>query len=97
VTEGAIARRYLVSGFVQGVGFRYFVLRAALRLQVSGFVRNLSDGRVEACAAGTPGQLLAFRATLERGPVGVRVSGVQEEPAELDPGWGSDFLIADST
>jgi len=46
VSETKQAKRYLVSGMVQGVGFRYFTQDTAEKLQVSGFVRNLRDGRV---------------------------------------------------
>ena len=49
-----VARHYLVSGEVQGVGFRFFAQRVAARHQVTGYVRNLDDGRVEVHAEGTP-------------------------------------------
>ena len=47
-----VARRFIISGLVQGVGYRYFVLRAAARHQVLGTVRNLPDERVEVIAEG---------------------------------------------
>ena len=68
VSDAKIAKRYFVSGMVQGVGFRYFAQDAAEKLRVSGFVRNLRDGRVEAYAMATPEQHAAFRAMLQRGP-----------------------------
>ena len=49
-----VARHYLISGDVQGVGYRFFAQRVAARHQVVGYVRNLSDGRVEVLAEGTP-------------------------------------------
>src|SRR5947207_15257661 len=54
VSEPKQAKRYFVSGNVQGVGFRFFTLRAAERMNLTGYARNLPDGRVEAYAVGTP-------------------------------------------
>src|SRR5437899_6172882 len=65
VSEHKQARRYFVSGIVQGVGFRYFTQRSAQRLQLNGYTRNLPDGRVEAYAIGTPDQLAKLRTELE--------------------------------
>src|SRR5882672_2978889 len=87
VTEHKQAKRYFVSGNVQGVGFRYFTLRAAERLQVNGYARNLPDGRVEAYAIGTPDQLAKLRSILERGPWGATVSEVREEQAAVDSNY----------
>ena len=53
------ARRYFVRGRVQGVGFRYFVERAAAELKLTGYTRNLDDGRVEVYAAGPPANVRA--------------------------------------
>ena len=93
VTEHKQAKRYFVSGNVQGVGFRYFTLRAAERLQVNGYARNLPDGRVEAYAIGTPDQLAKLRSILERGPWGATVSEVKEEPAAIDSNYDDGFAI----
>ena len=71
-------RRYLVEGEVQGVGFRYFALRQALRIGLTGWVRNLPDGRVEAAAEGSEEQLASFVAELRRGPSMASVTKVQE-------------------
>ena len=87
------ARRYFVSGIVQGVGFRYFTQRAAQRLQLNGYTRNLPDGRVEAYAIGTPDQLAELRAALERGPWGATVSEVEEEQATIDSNYQLGFVI----
>jgi len=78
---------------VQGVGFRYFAQRAAEKLQVSGFVRNLPDGRVEVFAMGTPRQHSELRAILERGPRLSSVSEVQEELASPDSQYEGAFFI----
>lgn len=67
-------RRYLISGRVQGVGFRYFVRRAAGRLGVTGWVRNLASGEVEAEGQGAKEVLDAFETELRRGPSGSLVT-----------------------
>jgi acylphosphatase len=83
--EPEAARRYLVSGRVQGVGFRWFAREAARGLGLRGAVRNLVDGRVEAHAAGPAEALARFAETLRRGPRGSWVVElVEEELARLD-------------
>ena len=77
------ARLYFVEGRVQGVGFRFFVERVALQCGVKGYVRNLSDGRVEVCAIGEEQTLARLREQLETGPRGSRVERVEEHPASL--------------
>lgn len=62
------AYRYMVSGRVQGVGYRYFVLQEAQSLGVSGFAKNLADGRVEVVGEGPDEVLLAFENRLRQGP-----------------------------
>jgi acylphosphatase len=93
VSDAKQAKRYFVSGFVQGVGFRNFVHHAAERLDLQGYVRNLPDGRVEAYAIGPSGDLAKLRAFLERGPRLANVSEVLEEPAEIDSRYAGDFTI----
>jgi acylphosphatase len=73
-----IARRFIVKGRVQGVGYRFFAIRAAQRLGVVGSVRNLPDGTVEAIAEGTPDAVAEFRAELWRGPSYGHVTAVEE-------------------
>ena len=68
-----IARRYLITGRVQGVGFRYFVHGAAVREGLKGWVRNLSGGAVEALAEGEPEAIERFEAQLRQGPALARV------------------------
>ena len=94
VTEIKQTKRYLISGVVQGVGFRLFAQRAAQKLQISGYVRNVFDGRVEVLATGTPQQLAEFRTALEKGPRFSSVRQVQEEAAEPEPDYNSGFEIA---
>lgn len=87
------AKRYYVSGDVQGVGFRYFARRAAERLGLAGYVKNLRDGRVEVYAQGTKRQQAALRSELERGPGAASVSGVSEEDAAGNPAFQQGFSI----
>src|SRR3989338_559085 len=63
-----VARRYRVEGRVQGVGFRFFVERAARQLGLAGYVKNLGDGRVEVYALGPPAELDDLKRRLEQGP-----------------------------
>lgn len=73
------AYRYVVRGRVQGVGYRYFVLREAGALGVSGFARNLPDGQVEVMAEGPEGALADLEERLREGPSFASVSGVERE------------------
>jgi acylphosphatase len=75
------ARRWLISGRVQGVGFRNFVQRAAAALGLRGWVRNLDDGRVEAFAQGTVALLDELQGLLWRGPRWAEVRGVEVSEA----------------
>jgi acylphosphatase len=70
--------RWLISGMVQGVGFRYFVLNRARVLGVAGWARNLPDGRVEVLAQGTPQSLALLESALRDGPPHARVAGVEK-------------------
>ena len=70
------ARRYLVRGRVQGVGFRYFTQECALREGVTGWVRNLPDGRVEALVEGDAEAVTRIERELRSGPRGARVQTV---------------------
>lgn len=78
-----VARKFIISGQVQGVGFRFFTQRAAARHQVLGYVRNLEDGRVEALAEGDAGAVEDFKHDLTAGPTYSRVEHIEEEV--LDP------------
>jgi acylphosphatase len=75
------ARRFLVTGRVQGVGFRWFVEREAHILGVAGWVRNNADGKVEVFAQGTALQLDTLHLKLREGPRAARVDAVEEYQA----------------
>ena len=82
-TEKAVsARRFVVRGRVQGVGFRWFVEREAHMLGIAGWVRNNSDGSVEVLAMGTREQLLGLRSRLQQGPRASRVDDVEESESK---------------
>jgi acylphosphatase len=80
--KAAEARRFLVRGRVQGVGFRWFVEREAHILGIAGWVRNNADGSVEILAQGTRDQLTALRSRLREGPRAARVDNVEESVAQ---------------
>jgi len=81
-----LARRFLVRGRVQGVGFRWFVEHEAHILGIAGWVRNNADSSVEVLAMGTHDQLTGLRSRLREGPRAARVDDVRESEAELIPG-----------
>jgi acylphosphatase len=78
-----VARKFVISGEVQGVGFRYFAQRSAARHQVRGYVRNLDDGRVEALAEGPAKAVEEFKLDLAAGPSYSKVEHLEE--TVLDP------------
>ena len=77
-----LSRCFTVNGRVQGVGFRYFVVREAQSLGLAGWVRNLPDGRVEVLASGPPDIVNAFEGRLWAGPPHARVTSVETREAE---------------
>lgn len=85
------AYRYHVRGRVQGVGYRYFALKRAEELGLSGFVRNMPDGSVEVIAEGDDARLSQLEAQLKQGPSFARVEGVERLP--LEPRGDSGFHI----
>ena len=87
-----VARRYLIRGRVQGVGFRYFTRSAALREGVQGWVRNNPDRGVEVSAAGEPDALARFERHLRQGPPGATVDRV-EFTEGASAGQEADFVI----
>jgi acylphosphatase len=87
------ARRFVVTGRVQGVGFRMYAEHAAGQIGVQGYVRNRRDGSVEVLAIGKPEQLSHMRAALLKGPMMARVAGVNEEPERVDARYLGQFAI----
>ena len=77
-----IARKFIISGFVQGVGFRFFAQRSAARHQVLGYVRNLEDGRVETFVQGDEAVVKAFMEDMNAGPYYSRVEDIEEIVSE---------------
>jgi acylphosphatase len=86
------AKRWFIRGRVQGVGYRYFAQRAATELGLTGYTRNLDDGRVEVYAVGPGGKLSELAGMLHRGPRWSEVRGVEEQEAAVQE-YGS-FRIA---
>jgi acylphosphatase len=85
----ALARRFLVRGRVQGVGFRWFVEREAHILGIAGWVCNNDDGSVEVLAMGTRGQLAGLHSRLFEGPRAARIDAVEVSEAEPVAGLNS--------
>ncbi len=83
------ARRFIVRGRVQGVGFRWFVEREAHILKIAGWVRNNADGSVEVLAQGSRDQLLGLRSRLREGPRAARVDMVEEAEVKAVEGINS--------
>lgn len=81
-------RRLIVTGYVQGVGYRYSMVMAARRIGVTGWVRNRGDGSVEAMVAGSGEQVAAMIDWARRGPSGAEVEQVA---VELGSGSYADF------
>jgi acylphosphatase len=78
------ARRFVIGGVVQGVGFRWFAQAAATREGVTGYVMNRQDGRVEAYVEGDRDAVTRVERALRNGPAGARVTSVEasdEDPA----------------
>jgi acylphosphatase len=84
-------RRLTIAGRVQGVGFRYACARQAEMMGVTGWVRNLPDGRVEAELEGAPDAVEAMTTWCRRGPRGARVDRIEEH--DLEPGNSVGFRV----
>lgn len=79
----SVSRRFLVSGRVQGVAYRAWTREQARRLQLTGWVANLADGRVEVVACGEPEALELLHAMLYDGPSAARVTAVDEQATDV--------------
>jgi acylphosphatase len=87
-----VARRYVIGGRVQGVGFRYFAKAAAAREGILGWVMNLPDGRVEISAEGDAEALVRFERSVRHGPPQARIERVDVD--DMAPtGRESSFII----
>jgi acylphosphatase len=93
MTEAVSACRWLLSGRVQGVGFRWFTVRRATEHGVVGWVRNLPDGRVEVQAKGPVISITLFEADLARGPSMARVENVDKADVPLEVIDDKSFVL----
>ena len=91
------AVRVRISGKVQGVGFRYWTRDEAVRLGLTGWVRNEEDGAVVAVIAGPDSAISTMIERFRRGPLGASVSGVETETAQLEKTRRISALPADSS
>jgi len=87
-----IAKKFVISGRVQGVGYRFFAERWAEQLGISGYVKNLWDGAVEVYAIGDEASLEQFKIRLAEGPRSARVTGVSETEEAVDRRY-THFMI----
>ncbi len=83
----------IVTGRVQGVGFRYFTVRCANDLGVCGWVRNLPDGRVETVIQGPDGKIEEMIGRIKQGPGSANVSGMEIEEIESGSEDMSGFIM----
>jgi acylphosphatase len=88
VMKRGAAKRWLIDGVVQGVGFRFFVQHKATALGLSGWARNLADGRVEVYATGEAERLSDLAAALHSGPRMAQVRTVEEQDAAVEKAAG---------
>jgi acylphosphatase len=91
--ESDVELRLVVTGRVQGVGYRWFVRLHADRLGLRGWVRNEFDGSVVAEVRGTPAAVEEFAEVLRRGSPGARVAGVSVTPRSSQEALPDSFLI----
>ena len=88
-----VARRWVVQGRVQGVGFRWFIHSRALAMGVRGWASNRPDGAVEIVALATAETVEAFEALVRRGPPGALVSGITRDEVPHDRVDAKSFVI----
>ena len=88
-----VAKRYLIEGRVQAVGFRYFTQRVAAQHGISGWVRNTLDGNVEIEAEGDDHAMREFESRISAGPAGARVDQVSTLEIAVGPSLPSGFAI----
>jgi acylphosphatase len=88
-----VTTKFLVSGMVQGVGFRWFVARHARALGLAGYARNLPDGRVEVVVSGPEDSLPKLEQLLRTGPANAQVERVERSPEPAPIMVGKSFDI----
>jgi acylphosphatase len=88
-----VTTKFLVSGMVQGVGFRWFVARHARSLGLTGYARNLPDGRVEVVVNGPEASVPALEQLLRTGPAYAQVDRVDRSSEPAAPATGKSFDI----
>lgn len=86
-------KHYLISGRVQGVGFRRFVHMEARARKLSGWVRNLADGRVESLVCGPASSMGEFEAALQKGPPQAKVEAIEVRKVEASVKLGHEFIV----
>ena len=91
-TPAKIAKKFLLTGRVQGVGFRYFAERWASQLGICGYVKNLWDGSVEVYAIGDAVALEKLKLQLAEGPRSARVAAIDESDEPVDKRYNR-FII----
>jgi acylphosphatase len=87
-----VAKKYIISGQVQAVGYRFFAERVAHQLGICGYVKNLWDDTVEVYAIGDEASLEEFKRHLAQGPRSARVTGIEESEAPLHSSY-TRFVI----
>jgi acylphosphatase len=92
-SENLRSLHLFLSGRVQGVGFRFFTIKQANRYHLTGWVRNLPDGRVEIFAEGPVNGLTMFLDDVSQGPSSARVSNVSEDWQEISARRHDNFSI----
>ena len=91
--EELYAASIFVSGRVQGVGFRFFAIRVAKRFGITGWVRNIYDGRVEIYAEGLKANLHGFIDEIKIGPSTGHVSNIVQQWNKIEKKQFNDFSI----
>lgn len=79
-----ICKKFIVYGLVQGVGYRYFAYKSAVKYSITGYAKNLFDGTVEIVAQGEENNLKLFLEELKIGPSRARVTNITQEDCKFD-------------
>lgn len=90
---GKVCTKFVVHGFVQGVGYRYFAYKSAQKYNIVGYAKNLLDGTVEVVAKGDKDKVDLFKLELMRSPVRSRVDRITEEECTIDKEFDSFNVI----